>query len=68
MDYREAYKKWLEDPYFDEKTKEELSGLEGSEIVLSDGRRFDIRTVAQVLPEVDLEKDLENEPAAEIDQ
>ncbi len=46
----------------------ELSGLEGSEIVLSDGRRFDIRTVAQVLPEVDLEKDLENEPAAEIDQ
>ncbi len=36
MDYREAYKKWLEDPYFDEKTKEELSGLEGDEKEIED--------------------------------
>ena len=36
MDYREAYKKWLEDPYFDEKTKEELSELEGDEKEIED--------------------------------
>ncbi len=31
MGYMETYKSWLENPYFDEKTKEELKGIEGDE-------------------------------------
>ncbi len=31
MGYREIYKEWLDNPYFDEATKAELKGLEGDE-------------------------------------
>lgn len=31
MDYREGYRQWLENPYFDEATKEELRGIEKDE-------------------------------------
>ena len=31
MDYRKAYEQWLNDPYFDEATKEELRGIAGDE-------------------------------------
>ncbi len=31
MDYREIYKEWLENPYFDEATKAELKGIAGDE-------------------------------------
>ncbi len=31
MDYMENYKEWLENPYFDEETKEELKRIEGDE-------------------------------------
>ena len=31
MGYQESYNKWLSDPYFDEKTKEELKGIAGDE-------------------------------------
>lgn len=31
MNYKETYKKWLEDPYFDENTKKELLGIEQDE-------------------------------------
>ena len=31
MDYRKAYEEWLESPYIDEGTKEELRALEGNE-------------------------------------
>ena len=30
MDYREAYEFWLNDDYFDQKTKEELKAIEGT--------------------------------------
>ena len=30
------YQEWLDDPYFDEKTKEELRGLEGNEAEIED--------------------------------
>ena len=29
MDYKEVYESWLSNPYFDEKTKEELRGHRG---------------------------------------
>ena len=28
MDYKELYNQWLDNPYFDEATKEELRGIE----------------------------------------
>lgn len=31
MSYKEIYKEWLENPYFDEKTKEELRAISGDE-------------------------------------
>ncbi len=31
MDYKKVYKEWLDNPYFDEATKVELSGIEGDE-------------------------------------
>lgn len=31
MDYKEKYKEWLNDPYFDEDTKAELKGIAGDE-------------------------------------
>lgn len=31
MDYKEAYESWLNSPYFDEKTKEELKSIAGDE-------------------------------------
>ncbi len=31
MDYRERYESWLDDPYFDEATKEELRAIEGDD-------------------------------------
>ena len=31
MGYREVYQSWLDDPYFDEKTKEELRSISGDE-------------------------------------
>ncbi len=31
MDYKEIYQSWLENPYFDEKTKEELRGIAGDD-------------------------------------
>lgn len=31
MDYKEIYKDWLENPYFDEKTKAELKGISDNE-------------------------------------
>ena len=46
----------------------ELRGLEDGQIALSDGRSFDIKAVAQVVPEVDLEGDLEAGPAIEIEE
>ncbi|MCR4924050.1 MAG: phospho-sugar mutase [Lachnospiraceae bacterium] len=36
MGYKEEYKNWLEDPYFDEKTKEELRSIEGNEKEIED--------------------------------
>ena len=30
-DYLDIYRKWLEDPYFDEETREELRGIEGND-------------------------------------
>ena len=29
MDYKQAYEKWCNDPYFDEATREELKALAG---------------------------------------
>ncbi len=31
MDYREVYQEWLENPYFDDSTKEELRAVEKDE-------------------------------------
>ncbi len=31
MDYKEVYEQWLNDDYFDEKTREELKGIEGDD-------------------------------------
>ena len=31
MDYKQAYEKWCNDPYFDEATREELKSLAGDE-------------------------------------
>ena len=36
MDYRKEYEKWCTDPYFDEKTQEELKALEGNEAEIED--------------------------------
>ena len=36
MGYMEEYKFWLEAPYFDPKTKEELKGIEGNEAEIED--------------------------------
>mgnify|MGYP000554332385 FL=1 len=36
MNYREVYEQWLNNPYFDEATKEELRGLEGNEAEIKD--------------------------------
>lgn len=36
MDYREVYKQWCTDPYFDQETKEELLALEGNEEEIED--------------------------------
>lgn len=36
MSYKETYKEWLENPYFDEVTKAELKGLEGNEKEIED--------------------------------
>ena len=36
MGYRETYEMWCTDPYFDEKTKEELKNLEGNEKEIED--------------------------------
>lgn len=36
MGYKETYNEWLNDPYFDEKTKEELRGIAGDEKEIED--------------------------------
>ena len=36
MNYREVYEQWLNNPYFDEATKEELRDLEGNEAEIKD--------------------------------
>ena len=36
MDYRDVYKSWCEDPYFDENTRAELRALEGNEAEIKD--------------------------------
>ena len=36
MDYRQEYEKWCNDPYFDEKTKEELKAIAGDEKEIED--------------------------------
>ncbi|MCR4738654.1 MAG: phospho-sugar mutase [Lachnospiraceae bacterium] len=36
MGYMEQYENWLNDPYFDEKTKEELRGISGNEKEIED--------------------------------
>ena len=36
MDYKQAYKSWLENPYFDEETKAELKSIEGNEKEIRD--------------------------------
>ncbi|MDO4340068.1 MAG: phospho-sugar mutase [Eubacteriales bacterium] len=36
MDYRDVYKSWCEDPYFDESTRAELRALEGNEAEIKD--------------------------------
>lgn len=36
MGYRDAYKEWLENPYFDEATKKELEALRGNEKEIED--------------------------------
>ncbi|MBU5592116.1 phospho-sugar mutase [Clostridium sp. MSJ-4] len=36
MDYKSIYDQWLKDQYIDEKTKEELKGLEGNEVEIED--------------------------------
>ncbi len=36
MDYKQAYKSWLENPYFDEETKAELKSIEGDEKEIRD--------------------------------
>ena len=36
MDYREAYEFWLNDDYFDQKTKEELKAIEGNDKEIED--------------------------------
>ena len=36
MGYKESYNEWLTDPYFDEKTKEELRGIEKDEKEIED--------------------------------
>ena len=38
MIYKEIYISWVENQYFDEKTREELKNLEGNDISLSDFR------------------------------
>ena len=36
MSYRDTYQEWLENPYFDEKTKAELKALEGNDKEIED--------------------------------
>ncbi|MCR5107563.1 MAG: phospho-sugar mutase [Lachnospiraceae bacterium] len=36
MGYKELYESWLNDPYFDEKTKDELKAIEGNEKEIED--------------------------------
>ena len=36
MDYKQAYEKWCNDPYFDEATREELKSLAGDEKEIED--------------------------------
>ncbi|MCR5737393.1 MAG: phospho-sugar mutase [Eubacterium sp.] len=36
MSYRDAYQEWLENPYFDEKTRAELKALEGNDKEIED--------------------------------
>ena len=36
MSYKDVYKKWCEDAYFDEETKKELAALEGNEAEIED--------------------------------
>ena len=38
MLYKEIYKNWIENNYFDEKTREELKNLEGNEKEVEDIR------------------------------
>ena len=42
MGYKERYEEWLSDPYFDEKTKEELKGLAGNEKEIEDRFYMDL--------------------------
>ena len=43
MDYKEIYNQWLENPYFDEATKEELKAIKDDENEIKE--RFLIRAV-----------------------
>ena len=36
MSYQEEYRKWLEDPWFDDETKAELKAIEGDEKEIED--------------------------------
>ncbi|HCR99403.1 MAG TPA: phosphoglucomutase, partial [Lachnospiraceae bacterium] len=36
MGYMENYNEWLEDPYFDEETKQELKGIAGDDKEIED--------------------------------
>jgi len=44
-----------------------LEGLEDDVIKLEDGREFTLKSVSSVVPELDLEMELENGPVVEID-
>ena len=37
MNYMDKYKEWINNPYFDKETKEELLNLEGNEKEIEDG-------------------------------
>ena len=36
MDYKEMYQQWLDNPYFDEETKAELTSIAGNEKEIED--------------------------------
>ena len=38
MGYKEIYKSWIENPYFDSETKEELNEIKGNEKGQKQGR------------------------------